>query len=124
MAALDGLTPAEKAELVCSLSALLCADCEQDVSEDNLKAVIAASGNKVDAFWMPVFASTVEKAGGIEPFCKPPGSGGGGGGGGGGGAAPAEAAPAEKEEEEEVDMGGGMDMFGGEEGGGGGGGDY
>lgn len=75
MAALEGLNVNEKAELVCSLSALLCADSGADVSADNLNAVIKASGNKVATYWVPVFASTVEKAGGIDKFCKAPGAG-------------------------------------------------
>ena len=63
-----------------------------------------------------MFASYIEKAGGMEPFMAAPSGGGGGGGGGGGVAAAGDAAPAEapKPKEEEVDaLDGGMDMFGG-----------
>jgi len=75
MAALEGLSAAEKAELVCSLSALLCADAGAELSEENINAVIAASGNKVAAFWTPAFASTLAKAGGVDKYTKGPGSG-------------------------------------------------
>ena len=75
MAALDGLTGAEKAELVCSLSALLCADAGADLSEENISSVITASGNKVEAYWAPAFAAVLAKAGGVEKFLKAPGSG-------------------------------------------------
>ena len=75
--------------------------------------MVTASGNKIPGYYATVFASYIEKAGGIEPFIKAP-SGGGGGGGGGGGDAPAAAAAPEKPKEEEVDaLDGGMDMFGG-----------
>jgi hypothetical protein len=75
MAALDGLNNNEKAELACSLSALLCADAGVDINEENMNAVLVASGNKVANYWTPVFASTIEKAGGVDKFCKGPGSG-------------------------------------------------
>ena len=74
MAALEGLSAVEKSELVCSLSALLCADAGAEVSEENLSAVVKASGNKLDSFWAPAFVSTITKAKGVTKFCKPPGS--------------------------------------------------
>lgn len=122
MSALEGLSQHEKDELVVSLSALICADSSADISEENLNAVITASGNKVAPYWVPVFASCLQKTDGVEKFLVGPGSGGGGGGSGPVASdAPAEAAAEkeEEEEEEEIDMGGGMDMFGDEDGGGG-----
>ena len=47
--ALDGLSNAERAELVFALSALLCADASVDVSKENINAVIEASGNLASA---------------------------------------------------------------------------
>mmetsp|Transcript_22493 Transcript_22493/g.30764 ORF Transcript_22493/g.30764 Transcript_22493/m.30764 type:complete len:127 (-) Transcript_22493:508-888(-) len=123
MSGLEGLSQHEKEEMVVSLSVLVCADSSADISEENMNAVIKASGNSVAAHWVPVFASCLEKTGGVSKFLVGPGSGGGGGGGGGGAAAGAPAAAEEEkkeeEEEEEIDMGGGMDMFGGDDEGGG-----
>jgi len=75
MAALEGLSATEKTELVCSLSALLCADSKVELSEANLQAVIAASGNSAGPFWTQAFASTLAKAGGVDVFLKGPGEG-------------------------------------------------
>ena len=96
--------------------AQLCLDSGVDITADAISAVVTASGNKIPGYYATVFASYIEKAGGIEPFIKAPSGGGGGGGGGGsgGGDAPAAAAAPEKPKEEEVDaLDGGMDMFGG-----------
>jgi hypothetical protein len=75
MSALEGLSAKEKAELVCSLSALLCADAKVELSADNINAVIAASGNAVSPFWATAFASTLAKAGGVDKFLAGPGEG-------------------------------------------------
>ena len=86
-----------------------------DVTADAISAVVAASGNKIPGYYATVFASYIEKAGGLEPFMAAP-SGGGGGGGAPAASAGGDAAPAEapKPKEEEVDaLDGGMDMFGG-----------
>ena len=112
-------------QLACSLAALILADSKSDISADNINALLAASGNKAPAYYAPLFASLIEKAGGIDKFLAGPSAGGAAPAAGGGGAAAA--APAAKKEEkpkeEEVDaLDGGMDMFGG--GGGGGKGDY
>lgn len=88
------------------------------MTAEKLEAVAKASGNSLSPALASLFASAVEKSGGIDKFCAAPGGGGGGGGGGaaGGGAAVVEEEK-EEEEEEEADIGGGMDMFGGDEGG-------
>ena len=100
-------------QLVTSLAAFLLSDAGTEVSADNLASVCTASGNTVSPNVLNLFASFVDKAGGIKNFTKAPG---------GGGAAPAAAAAAPaaaaavpaKPKEEEVDpMEGGMDMFGG-----------
>ncbi|KAG5181972.1 60s acidic ribosomal protein-domain-containing protein [Tribonema minus] len=108
-------------ELCTSYAALALYDGEAEITSEQLKTLIEATGNEVEAYWPTLFASYLAKAG-IEDLILAVGSapsGGGGGGGGEGGGAAAEAAVEEKkeEEEEEVDMGGGMDMFGGGEGG-------
>mmetsp|Transcript_37642 Transcript_37642/g.55445 ORF Transcript_37642/g.55445 Transcript_37642/m.55445 type:complete len:128 (-) Transcript_37642:42-425(-) len=116
---LTDLSGAQKEELVASLSSIIVASVESEdtISSDKLQAVATASGNSLSGLWAALFASVVDKAGGVDKFCAAPGSGGGGGGGGGDGgdAAAEEAVEEEKEEEEEMDLGGGMDMFGGEE---------
>ncbi|CAM9928297.1 unnamed protein product, partial [Phaeothamnion confervicola] len=124
--ALTELPEAQKSELIVSLAALLCEDADVAITSENLNSAIEASGNKVPAYWTVLFASMLEKSGGVEKFCGKPGSGGGGGGGGaaapaagGAAAAPAAEAKKEEEEEEEIDMGGGMSMFGEAEAGGG-----
>ena len=108
---------------MCSLAAMVLADGEQEMSADNIKALLDASGNEVATYWPGIFANNM-KDGKIETLLYTLGSGGGGGGGGGGAAeadgGAGEEKKEEKKEEEEVDFSGGMDMFGG----GGGGGDY
>mmetsp|Transcript_22572 Transcript_22572/g.30910 ORF Transcript_22572/g.30910 Transcript_22572/m.30910 type:complete len:130 (-) Transcript_22572:63-452(-) len=120
---------AEKDQLVASMTAILLHDCGLEITAENIRSVAASTGNVVPGNISELFATYIEKAGGVEKFFGAPGAG----GGGGGAAAPASSAPAaagaaapaapEKPKEEEVDaLDGGMDMFGG--GGGGGGGDY
>lgn len=112
-------TGVDKDQLVVSLAAIVCGSSGQDVSADNINAVISGSGNSVAAYWAPLFASACEKAGGIDKM-YPTAGGGGGGGSSAPAASSAPVAVVEKPKEEEVDaLAGGMDMFGGE-----GGGDY
>mmetsp|Transcript_8979 Transcript_8979/g.13089 ORF Transcript_8979/g.13089 Transcript_8979/m.13089 type:complete len:125 (-) Transcript_8979:368-742(-) len=113
---LSDLSDSQKQELVASLSALLVGSAGGEVNSETLTAVATASGNDLSAAWAALFASVVDKAGGIDKFCAAPGGGGGGscGGGGGGGEAAAAVEEKEEEEEEEADIGGGMDMFGGD----------
>jgi large subunit ribosomal protein LP1 len=101
-------------------------DGEAEISAAQISALLAATNNKVAAYWPSLFATYLK--GRIETLIFS--------GGAGAGSAPAAAAaapaaaaggaaaPAEKKEKpkvEEVDaLEGGMDMFGG----GGGGGDY
>jgi ribosomal protein L12E/L44/L45/RPP1/RPP2 len=73
---LDATGPARD-QFVLGLAALVCADSNVDVSADNLNAVVNASGNKVAAYWAPLYATYVEKAGGVQKFFTSPGSGGG-----------------------------------------------
>ena len=98
------------------ISFLLCNHCIDsgvDITADAISAVVAASGNKIPSYYASLYASYIEKAGGMEPFMAAPS---GGGGGSVAAAAGVDAAPAEapKPKEEEVDaLDGGMDMFGG-----------
>lgn len=73
--ALAGLSVNEKSDLAVSLSALLIADAGGELSEDNLNAVLAASGNNAAPHWAHAFASTLKKSGGVERFLKGPGEG-------------------------------------------------
>ena len=49
---------------------------------DNLQTVATSTGNNVPAYLTTIFATYIEKAGGVEKFFGAPGAGGGGGGGG------------------------------------------
>jgi len=112
-------SPAYKTQMVTALSAMLLADAGVDISAENMSATISAAGCSVPDNTVAMYASFVEKAGGVSKFMAGPSAGGGGGGSGGGGGDAAASAPKEEApKEEEVDpMEGGMDMFGG-------GGDY
>jgi ribosomal protein L12E/L44/L45/RPP1/RPP2 len=80
MASLSSTGPA-KDQFVLGLAALVCHSTGSDASADNLTAIITASGNKVPAYYAPLYASSIEKAGGVDKmFTKI-----------GGGAAPAAA---------------------------------
>jgi hypothetical protein len=72
-------TGSDKDQLVVSLAAIVCASSGQDVSADNINAVITGSGNSVAPYWAPLFASACEKAGGIAEMYPTAGGGGGGG---------------------------------------------
>lgn len=74
-------TGADKDQLVTSLAAIVCASSGQEVTAENITSVITGSGNSVAAYWAPLFASSVEKAGGIDKMY--PSAGGGGGSGSG-----------------------------------------
>uniref|UniRef100_A0A7S2UUV6 60S acidic ribosomal protein P1 n=1 Tax=Fibrocapsa japonica TaxID=94617 RepID=A0A7S2UUV6_9STRA len=116
--ALSDLSGAAKEEMVVSLAALVLADSGVDMSADNLNAVVSASGNDIAPYWSTLFASFLEKAGGVDKFCGAPGAGGGGAApaaGGAGGAAAEEAPKEEEKKEESAEDIGGMDMFGGGE---------
>lgn len=78
------VTGGDKEALVTSLAAILLADVNAEVTSDNISAVVEGSGNKVAAYYPQIFASVIEKAGGVDKFFQSPG--------GGGGAAPAAAA--------------------------------
>ncbi len=58
------------------LAALVLHDSNVDVSADNLNAVLNASGLKLAPYWAPLYASFVEKAGGVDKFFTSPGAGG------------------------------------------------
>ena len=110
-----------KDEFVVSMAALALYDGEAEITSENIKALLDATGNTSVAPYWPALFTGLFKNGNIEKLVFARGGGGGGGGGGGAAAAAAPAAggaaPAAKEEKpkvEEVDaLDGGMDMFGG-----------
>eukprot|EP00747_Dinoflagellata_sp_TGD_P026400 gnl/TRDRNA2_/TRDRNA2_131907_c0_seq1.p2 gnl/TRDRNA2_/TRDRNA2_131907_c0~~gnl/TRDRNA2_/TRDRNA2_131907_c0_seq1.p2 ORF type:complete len:122 (+),score=59.57 gnl/TRDRNA2_/TRDRNA2_131907_c0_seq1:85-450(+) len=117
--AVDEIPQAEKDELFCTYAAMILADSELEIDEENIKKLIKAAGGKVDGFYSSLFAKMV--AGKAEDIGKMCVVGGGGGGGGGGAAAPVAAAGGgdagaakkeekKEEEEEEEDME--FDLFG------------
>lgn len=61
VSSLEGLSDAQKQELVASLSAIVVGSAGADVSADSLSAVATASGNSLSAAWASVFASAVSK---------------------------------------------------------------
>ena len=46
-------------EFCCTLAALILFDEGIDISADKLNKVIQASGNKIDAYWAPLFAKAI-----------------------------------------------------------------
>ena len=72
---------ADKDQLVASLSALLLADSGVDITADSIAAIADASGNKLPTYYTTLYASFIEKAGGVDKFLAGPSAGGGGGGG-------------------------------------------
>ena len=69
---------AAKDQLVLSLSAILLSDAGVDVSADNLNSVASASGNKTASYLPALFASLIEKSGGVDKFLAGPSAGGSG----------------------------------------------
>jgi large subunit ribosomal protein LP1 len=106
-----------QAQMVTGLAALVCHDGAQEVSAENLTAIIKASGNEVPSYYPTLYASYIEKAGGVQEFFTKPSAGGAAAPAAAGAAAPAAAAPAKVKEEEVDPMEGGMSMFGGGDGG-------
>jgi len=112
----DEIPATEKDELLCAYSAMILKDSNLDITEENLNALIKASGSKIEPFFPSLFAKLC-KGKDVESMLKF-------GGGGGTGPAPASAgnagdagAPAAakeekkvEEEEEEEDME--FDLFG------------
>lgn len=68
------LTGAAKDQMIISLAAMICGDSKVDVSVDNLKAVVTASGNSAGAGDLALYASCIEKAGGVDFFFVNPGA--------------------------------------------------
>lgn len=58
---LEGLSDAQKQELVASLSAIVVGSAGAEVSAESLTAVATASGNSLSEAWASVFASAVSK---------------------------------------------------------------
>merc|ERR1711906_15807 len=98
--------PTNTNELFCSYAALLLSDCEQDVTEDGINAVVKAAGGSVPASYAAIFA----KVAGLKSVGSLVEAASAGGGGAGGDAAPA-AAEKKKTSSSSDDGGGGGAMF-------------
>ena len=72
------VTGADKDQLVTSLAAIVLSDSGADITAESLNAVIAASGNQVPAYYATLFASFIEKSGGLDKFFAGPSAGGAG----------------------------------------------
>ena len=113
---LKDLSKNEKDELIVSLSALMLSDSDLPVTTENLKIVIDATKNDVEAYWPMLFARMLAKHP-VESLL----ASGVGVGGAAGGDAPAEeaaeeeAAKEESEEEESSEEGGMGGLFGDDE---------
>ena len=59
VSSLEGLSDAQKQELVASLSAIVVGASGADVSAESLSAVATASGNSLSGAWASVFATAV-----------------------------------------------------------------
>jgi large subunit ribosomal protein LP1 len=70
------VTGSDKDQLVTSLAALLLHDSGVDVTAENLQSAISASGNNVPAYYPSLYATYIEKAGGVEKFLVGPSAGG------------------------------------------------
>merc|ERR1711935_263400 len=106
--------PTNTNELFCSYAALLLSDCEQDVTEDGINAVVKAAGGSVPASYAAIFAKVagIKSVSSLVELASAVGGGGGGGGGGAADAgAAAPAAAAEKKKSSSDDGGGGGAMF-------------
>jgi ribosomal protein L12E/L44/L45/RPP1/RPP2 len=100
-----------------TFAALALYDGGSEITADNLKALITASGNTTAPYWPALFSGLL-KGDTIEKIINSAGSGGAAAPAAAAGAPAAGDAPAAKKEEkqkvEEVDaLDGGMDMFGG-----------
>ena len=61
VSSLEGLSDAQKQELIASLSAIVVGSSGAEVSAEALTAVASASGNSLAGAWASVFASALEK---------------------------------------------------------------
>jgi len=61
VSSLEGLSDAQKQELIASLSAIVVGTSGGEVSAESLSAVATASGNSLSGAWASVFASSVGK---------------------------------------------------------------
>jgi large subunit ribosomal protein LP1 len=68
---------ADKDQLVTSLAAILLSDSGAEITADSINAVLSASGNSVPAYYPTLFATYIEKAGGVEKFFTGPSAGAG-----------------------------------------------
>jgi hypothetical protein len=67
---------ADKDQLVTSLAAIILSDSGAEITADSINAVVSASGNNVPAYYPTLYASFIEKAGGVDKFFAAPSAGG------------------------------------------------
>lgn len=95
------IDPTEKAQLVLSYATLLLSSSDVQVTEENLKKVVDASGNKIDAKLLKAFAHALQGKDVKKYFAC----------GGGSGPATETAAPAKVEEKKEAPKKEGLFIF-------------
>ena len=61
VSSLEGLSDAQKQELITSLSSIVVGSAGGEVSAESLSAVATASGNSLSGAWASVFATAVDK---------------------------------------------------------------
>ena len=61
VSSLEGLSDAQKQELIASLSSIVVGSAGGEVSAESLSAVATASGNSLSGAWASVFATAVDK---------------------------------------------------------------
>ena len=70
------VTGTEKDTLVVSLAAILLSDSSLEITSENIDTVVNASGNAIPSYYSTLYASFIEKAGGVEKFFNGPSAGG------------------------------------------------
>lgn len=68
---------AQKDQFVVGLAALLLKDVNAEINAESIQAVVDASKNTVPAYYPTLFASFIEKAGGLDKYTAGPSAGAG-----------------------------------------------
>ena len=65
----------DKDQLVVSLASILLSDSGLEITPENLQSVVSSTGNSVPSYYISLFSTFIEKAGGVENFFAAPGAG-------------------------------------------------